>query len=138
MWAYDLASDTWTESGRFAPTDATLRFYDPVSGIVVATGDDGDPDTRGSELWSYEVETDTWTRIRQANRLAIEPQEYVYDASVDRMVAYSSAGGQLGGGHHVALRPPHRHLVGNGCPHAGVLLRVDWAPAPRDRLRRGS
>jgi hypothetical protein len=96
VWAYDLASDTWTENGRFAPTDATLRFYDPVSGLVVATGDDGDPDTLGSELWSYEVETDTWTPIRQANRLAIEPQEYVYDASVDRIVAYSHTGDTAG------------------------------------------
>ena len=32
VWAYDLASDTWTENGRFAPIDARLRFYDPVSG----------------------------------------------------------------------------------------------------------
>jgi hypothetical protein len=98
VWAYDLATDTWTENGRFAPIDARLRFYDPVSGLVVATGDDGDPDARGSELWSYEVETDTWTPIRQANRLAVEPQEYAYDASVDRMVAYSSAGGLGGAG----------------------------------------
>ena len=96
VWAYDLASDTWTEKGRFAPTDATLRFYDPVSGLVVATGDDGDPDTRGSELWSYEVETDTWTPIRQANRLAIEPREYPYDASVDRIVAYADTGDDAG------------------------------------------
>jgi hypothetical protein len=96
VWAYDLASDTWTEKGRFAPTDATLRSYDPVSGLVVATGDDGDPDTLGSELWSYEVETDTWTPIPQANRLAIEPREYAYDASVDRIVAYSDAGDDAG------------------------------------------
>jgi hypothetical protein len=97
VWAYDLASDTWTENGRFAPTDATFRFYDPVSGLVVATGDDGDPDTRGSELWSYEVETDTWTPISQANRPAVELFAFAYDASVDRLVAYSPAGERTGG-----------------------------------------
>jgi hypothetical protein len=99
IWAYDLKANTWTETGR-APggfPSLRLRLYDPVSGFVVATGDDGDPGTLGSELWSYEVETDTWTPIPQANRPAIEPREYAYDASVDRLVAYADAGGQPGG-----------------------------------------
>ena len=44
MWAYDLGANTWTEKGR-APAgfpSLRLRFYDPVSGLVVATGEDGD------------------------------------------------------------------------------------------------
>jgi len=97
VWAYDLEADTWTEKGSPPDGDPSLqlRFYDPVSGLVVATGDDGDPNTPDLELWSYEVETDTWTPIRQANRLAIDPWNYVYDASVDRLVAYD-AGGRSG------------------------------------------
>lgn len=99
MWAYDLQANTWTEKGH-APggfPSLRFRFYDPVSGLVVATGNDGDPGTLDVELWSYEVETDTWTPIHQANRLAIEPREYAYDASVDRIVAYSNAGERHGG-----------------------------------------
>jgi len=99
VWVYDLEANTWTEKG-FAPDgypSLQFRLHDPVSGLVVALGDDGDDDTLGLALWSYEVETDTWTPIRQANRLAIEPRAYAYDASVDRIVAYSDAGGQPGG-----------------------------------------
>ena len=99
VWAYDLAADTWTEKGSAPAADPrlALRLYDPVSGLVLATGDDGDPDTPGSELWSYEVETNGWTAIPQGNRLATEPREYAYDASVDRIVAYTDAGGRPSG-----------------------------------------
>jgi hypothetical protein len=99
MWAYDLQANTWTEKGS-APNSypsLRLRFYDPVSGLVVATGDAGDDDTPGVELWSYQVETDTWTPIPQANRLAVQPIEYAYDASVDRIVAYTDTGGRPAG-----------------------------------------
>jgi hypothetical protein len=92
MWAYDLGANTWTLGGKFAPVDyAPLRFYDPVSGLVVAVGDDGDGDTLGPELWSYEVETDTWAQIPQAKPLTIGPHysDFAYDASIDRLVAYS-------------------------------------------------
>jgi hypothetical protein len=94
-WAYDLGTNTWTVKGRAPDGDQSLglRFFDPVSGTVVALGSDGDPRTSDLELWKYEVEADAWTPIRQANRLAIEPREYAYDASVDRMVAYTDAGG---------------------------------------------
>jgi len=97
MWVYDLQANTWTEQGPYAPfahsSQESLRFYDPVSGHVVALGDDGDDDTLGLEMWSYEVETDTWTPIRQAKPLAIGPhfEFFAYDASVDRLVAYSKA-----------------------------------------------
>jgi hypothetical protein len=94
VWAYDLQLDAWTAKGPAPTADPrfALRFYDPVGGLVVATGDDGDPDTPGVELWSYEVETDTWTPVPQANRLAVEPREYAYDASVARLVVYANAG----------------------------------------------
>jgi len=97
MWVYDLEADTWTEQGPFAPFAhsrwESLWFYDPVSGLVVARGDDGDDDTLGLELWGYEVETDTWTPIRQVEPLTIGPHSgyFAYDASVDRLVAYANA-----------------------------------------------
>ena len=97
MWAYDLEANTWTEKGPFAPfadpQRAGLRFYDPVSGLVVALGDDGDDDTLGLELWGYAVETDTWTPIALAAPLTIGPhdEDFAYDASVDRLVAYANA-----------------------------------------------
>jgi len=95
MWAYDFEADTWQEVGPFAPFAyprfASLRFYDPVSGRVVAQADDGDGDTLGLALWGYEVETDTWSRIAQAEPLVIGPhyEFFAYDASVDRLVVYA-------------------------------------------------
>ena len=92
VWAYDLEADTWTEKGRAPVDDAPLRFYDPASGLVIALGDDGDADTLGLELWSYEVETDEWAPIPQAKPLAIGPhyEDFAYDTSVDRLVAYAN------------------------------------------------
>jgi hypothetical protein len=103
LWAYNLQANTWTEKGPFAPFAylrfASLRFYDPVSGHVVAQGDDGDDNTLGLALWSYEVETDTWTLISQAEPLVIGPhyEFFAYDAAVDRLVAHATTW-QGGGG----------------------------------------
>jgi hypothetical protein len=89
VWTYDLETDTWTEKGR---ASTGLTFYDPVSGLIVG----GD---RVEELWDYDVDTDTWTPMRQTVPLRDAPgfSEYVYDASVDRIVEYAggieSAGG---------------------------------------------
>ena len=82
VWVYDLGADTWTE--KVAPTDLTLRAYDPLSGLVLATKDG----TGQPERWTYDVETDTWTLIDQANGPAWHAP-LAYDASVDRIVAYS-------------------------------------------------
>ena len=89
VWTYDLQADTWTEKGA-APIDARLWVYaklwayDPLSGLVVAA--------LGPDLWSYHVETDTWTPLRQANvpgDVAFFPC-VAYDASVDRIIAYTT------------------------------------------------
>ena len=98
VWAYDLDADTWTEKGPFTPLAGggylgLFRFYDPVSGRVVAVADDRGSTILGPEMWSYEVETGTWTPIRQTSRPAIGPhdEDLAYDASLDRLVVYTSA-----------------------------------------------
>jgi len=91
VWAYDLKANTWTAKG-VAPPETLLGAYDPVSGLVVVAsfGDAVGP-------WTYDVETDTWTQIRQANGEPcgyelFENGQFGYDASVDRMVVYRGGG----------------------------------------------
>ena len=98
VWVYDLEADTWTEKGPFSPLAGGgylgfFRFYDPVSGRVVAVADDRGSTILGPEMWSYEVETGTWTPIPQANRPAIGPhdEDLAYDAFLDRLVVYAGA-----------------------------------------------
>jgi hypothetical protein len=88
VWAYDLQANTWNMTGA-APTDVTDLLYDPISGLVVALGDEGDPYTSPQELWAYGVETGTWTPMRQAGQLNVGAA-VAYDASVDRIIAYES------------------------------------------------
>jgi hypothetical protein len=93
MWIYDLGANTWREVGPFAPfanpTISGLRFYDPVSGRVVALRDASRDSTIDLELWGYEVETDTWSPIR-VDPITIAPHFdfLAYDGSIDRLVAY--------------------------------------------------
>jgi hypothetical protein len=93
VWAYDLQADTWTEKG-VAPTDDVVSLaYDPVSGLVVTAERYADPGPSRSDrtlMWTYDVETDTWTPIQLVNAGPSEGAVFAYDASVDRMVAYTS------------------------------------------------
>jgi len=90
MWAYDYEANTWTEKGV---ATAWLWAYDPLSGLVVAQGGP-DPSV---PLSTYDVETDTWAPIREANggpeTGGMSPAGWpgygvlAYDPSVDRIVA---------------------------------------------------
>ena len=84
VWAYDLEANTWTQKG-VAPVDATIFAYDPVSGRLVAARA-----ADRTELWNHDVETDTWTPIHQANG-SDGFGVFAYDASVDRIIAYTRA-----------------------------------------------
>jgi hypothetical protein len=83
VWAYDLEANAWTRKGLAPAVTGTFPTtgwaYDPVSGLVIVVVDDA--------LWSYAVEIDRWTPIAQApwSGWAV----LAYDASVDRIVAYS-------------------------------------------------
>jgi hypothetical protein len=87
VWAYDLAADTWTLKDSVPRTWAgrPRLAYDPVSGLVVALG--------GSELRTYDVETDTWVTVRPVSQLpggsSSDRLVLAYDASVDRFVAFA-------------------------------------------------
>ena len=83
VFVYDLSADSWTKKDGMAPPDAQLWAYDPVTGHVFAA-DRSDPPA----LWEYDVETDTWTPIDQANGPTHEAV-FAYDTSIDRMVAYT-------------------------------------------------
>ena len=87
MWAYDMQADTWTQKrdAPDAPTDTRLGAYDTLTTRVIAAKD-ADP----AELWSYDVEADVWAPIHQTNTLGggLAYLPFVYDASVDQIVAY--------------------------------------------------
>jgi hypothetical protein len=94
VWVYDLQANTWTENGT---SKGEPRLYDPVSGLVVAEGEGG--------LLDYDVETDTWTPISQADGPASPtagsvpaPRSggmFAYDASVDRVVVAPFVGSRM-------------------------------------------
>jgi hypothetical protein len=66
----------------------------------VALGDDEDDETLGLEMWGYDVDSDTWTPIPQTEPLSIGPhyEDFAYDASVDRLVAYANRWSGAGDG----------------------------------------
>lgn len=78
VWVLDLEANTWTEK-RPVAEGTRLWAYDPRSGLVIGTD--------STDISSYDVETDTWTPIHEAN--GPDSAEFAYDASVDRLVAYA-------------------------------------------------
>lgn len=89
VYAYDLHADTWTYMGT-APGGARLGAYDPLSGLVVASGWIGEH----QGLWGYNVETNTWTPVGETvpDGDPAPSGHLAYDASVDRIVAYGLDG----------------------------------------------
>jgi hypothetical protein len=88
VWTYDLVANSWNMAGT-APTGVTNLFHDPISGLVVALGDEGGPYAPLKELRTYDVDTGTWTPIHMAN--ALNTRVFAYDASVDRIIGYPDA-----------------------------------------------
>lgn len=98
--SYDVDKNTWTERGVAPTSNGTNIFgeavYDPISGLIVVR------DSASSTMWAYDVETDTWTPIRQgpiappatSQPIGTSPdhslwdQHLAYDASADRIVLY--------------------------------------------------
>lgn len=91
VWAYDLAANTWMSKG---PVPDVMTYfarlvYDPVSGLVIAQAADSEP----LEMWTYAVETDTWTRIAVAGAPGSHGRQIMaYDHSIDQVVVYDPEG----------------------------------------------
>lgn len=89
VWAYDDMANSWTEHGEAPGPEPRRLVYDPVSGLIVAQSIEGP----APNLWTYDVETDTWTSITQADAPRIGPHPdhglFAYDGSVDRVIAYN-------------------------------------------------
>ena len=93
VWAYDLGANTWTEK-RALPMQLARQprlVYDPGSGLVLVQASTSETESDPSELWTYDVGSDTWTRVEQVGAPDVASAHeglLVYDASVDRLVAY--------------------------------------------------
>ncbi len=113
VWTYEPDTQAWTEKNEWAmgpvPEWGGIEWggiadpqavYDPVSGLVAVR------DRVTSAMWTYDVDTDTWTEIDQGTTLppaatSSRPfredvtdeaiylvQLLTYDASVDRLILY--------------------------------------------------
>jgi hypothetical protein len=114
VWAYEPDGQTWTRKAdwavgsrrellespppNFVPDLLQRRLqavYDPVTGLVVVR------EIHSAQMWTYDVDTDTWTEIDQGATLPRTPAEesfpvegfpyydfLTYDASVDRLILY--------------------------------------------------
>jgi len=97
VWAYDVASDTWTMRGD-APEIDVLQVrlvYDPVGGRVVALELGAPGPTWSGRMWSYDAGPGTWQPIAQHGQLSADAGSQLllaYDGSVDRLVGYSLDG----------------------------------------------
>ncbi|MHB8890486.1 MAG: Kelch repeat-containing protein [Candidatus Limnocylindrales bacterium] len=87
VWAYDLTADAWRARGLAPLTSLTggrpSLVYDLTSGHVIRTSQagTGDPD-----LWTYAVDTDTWT-ASSAGGFSSDSL-LAFDSSADRLVSY--------------------------------------------------
>lgn len=87
VFAYDLESDTLTQKGPSVPEPPFRLVYDPGTGLILAQSLSPDP-----EMWTYDVENDTWARVRQDGAPFLgnsaDHELLAYDGSVDRVVGY--------------------------------------------------
>lgn len=102
IWTYEPDEQGWTRKNDLAvdpawyrdePVDFAVGFqavYDPVTGLVVVRAE------FTSQMWTYDVETDTWTEVDQGATPppAVEDgQLLTYDASVDRLILHVISSG---------------------------------------------
>jgi len=90
--SYEPATQTWTVKSEFSVSRPTRRggpfpwlkaAYDPVTGLLVVL----EPST--AAMWTYDIDTDTWTEIDQGTTWPPHGDPFLtYDASVDRLVLH--------------------------------------------------
>jgi hypothetical protein len=98
---YDANSNTWTRrepvGGVLSPVDGAV--YDPASGLILVTispREDG-RDAIRRELWAYDVDADTWTRVGELGDAAAGLAGFLfgYSPQLDRLILGSYGwGGQ--------------------------------------------
>jgi len=99
VWAFDLASDTWTELTPPEPVPnvryGTAAVFDPVAQDLVTFAGFTDQG-RFEDTWRFDAENDTWTEVTPApnpGKRCLHAASY--DVLNHRMIMY---GGQRGGG----------------------------------------
>jgi hypothetical protein len=104
-WVFDVCTNTWARMhpDREPPAQLRTLVYDADSGLTIGVHSEDwvDPPVRAEDVWAYEpldetaslefwsfdVEADTWTLVRQATRPEhLGASAFVFDTSVDRMV----------------------------------------------------
>lgn len=99
-WVYDARAGAWQ---RRSPAEsppalnAHALAYDAGSDRVVLFGGAGRDSRPRDELWSYDVDADTWTKHQAAGPPGRGGARMAYDAGSDRVVLYGGRGdsGQL-------------------------------------------
>ena len=140
----------WTLKGPFAPV-APAPLQEPPSSTTRsrATWSPRRTTTTGCS-WNCGVSTSRPTRGPQSprrRRLAIGPDCASSSPAAPRLTGLSHARAAAGSldadrisaleDRTLAIRSPHRHLVGDGCRHAAGFHRWNVGAGARDRLRRG-
>ena len=85
VWAYRPDGQEWARKSNLTVGPVAVQaVYDPATGLVAVR-------TTTSQMWTYDVDTDTWTEVDQGATLppaAEDDQLLTYDASVDRLILY--------------------------------------------------
>ena len=94
-WAYDFDTNTWTDMKPAVAPSAKLwpgMAYDSQSDRVVLFGGSvfsGESLITTSETWSYDLDTNTWTKMNSATKPP--PRSYpvmAYDSQSDRVILF--------------------------------------------------
>jgi N-acetylneuraminic acid mutarotase len=122
VWAFDLATDTWSEIVVSGPTPTpreTRAIYDPVRDRVVIFGGFGTTTGHLNQTWALELSgVPSWHQLFTSGPTpeARRGQAVVYDADLDRMIL-------IGGYNNYAFFADVWALD---------LASATWSPLPQD------
>lgn len=73
LWAFDLASDTWTQLAGGGPSSPPTRFgaalYVTDSGIIMVAGHDSTDLGNINDLWTFDFGSESWTEVVRGDLL---------------------------------------------------------------------
>jgi N-acetylneuraminic acid mutarotase len=135
-WAYDPASNTWTElrpSGTLPPARASYAMaYDSSEGLMIVFGGTHIPHDF-NDTWAYDPTANSWTELKPSGTLpeGRNGLSMAYDSSSDRVVMFGGFSGGTSGA---------RGLLGDTWEYDSVtntwaeIRPVGEAPAARQYL----